>query len=330
MTNVAKLANQSEPEAESEQDRSPSEVRLRDGKSFLHLRAEVVPGFINVELENQTPQRLLWVSVAVIPVEGVVRLFSRLAPFSLPPHANARIPVAYTSDAACQCTILVMYRRDLFQVPGTFIHVCQTKAFLIPIPENAFQRVATWQTLVPKLTRREVAMPGEGVLSPVAVLDRLGTFFGSQFAPIADPKSDTNTASSWGCRDPPVMVTFAPLPKASMTLYGPDAGRLDQVAAEIPKWGQKQTRDADLFELGIACTTLRDALIVQTETKNVRETGRNVARLVGTLGLHVPSLAALLDLLGTRESLDQLPSTERQVYERAIAEIETQVVGRPS
>ena len=329
MTNVAKLANQSEPEpeAESEQGRSPSEVRLRDGKSFLLARAEVIPGFLVMELENKTPVPLVWVSVVVIPSESRVRLYSRLAPFSLPPHTCVCIPVAYTSDSACQYTILVMYRRDLLQAPGTFIHVCQTKAYLIPTPENAFQRVATWHALAPKLARRELPLP-PGV-SPLAVITGLGTYLGGVFTPLSGNAGDV-MSSWWGCIDPPMMASFASGPDASVVLFGADAGVLDRVRMEVTKWLQPRARDVDVFELGILITTLRDGLVMGAKADHIRPEGIRAARIAEGLGLHVPLLAKILDIIASRESLDQLTNPERQEYERALAEIETQVGCRPS
>ncbi len=309
---------------------SLSGVRLYDGNPFLGVVADVLPGFILLELANRTTVPLLYASCSITPVKKDARVQTRMVALTLPPASRTIVPVAYTCDMSCESSILVTYRRDEKGVAGSRLHVCQARAFLIPMPEGGLFTTLTWRPLIPKMARREMEIPVECGISPLDVLDRLGALLGGRFVSLSGI-NDSNDSPSWGCIDPIFMITFARAPGSTFTVYGLDGTVLDQVVTGFPNWcNAGRSRKGDLFELGVACTTLRDGLLLRTKTDYMRMAGRQVARLTGILGLQVPSLSFLLDLLVAKESLEELTEQERGIYERALVEVETQVMGRPS
>ena len=327
MTNLTKLTKS---ESEPAWAGASSDIQLYDGKSFLSMSTDVRPGFIFLELANRTRVSLCWVSYTITPINGDPLICSRGAPISISPSLRADVPIAYTAASACECSILVTFRCAAQGVTGSRIHICQTRAYLIPTPEDAFRSLPTWRAIKPKFTRREVSLTAMANLSPVGAIEGMGVFVGGKFVPLLDNARSGEISASWGCIDPLLMVTFAS-EGSSLVVYGLDTAILDRIVAESSTWSKGgQSREVSMFELGVACITLRDGLQLLAKTEHMRPVGRQVAQLAGNLGLPVPSLAALLDVLAARESLADLIESEREVYKRALAEIETQVVGRPS
>ncbi len=307
----------------------PSKVRLYDGNPFLTVSADVIPGFIALELTNRTCVSLLWVTCTVTPVKEEMRLLTRWTPTSIPPASSRILPIAYTSSEPCECSILVTFRRGVEGAGRSKVHVCQTRVLLVPSPEQVFQEPTGWRSLIPRLTRREILIPPGWDLSRNAILEALGTFLGGKLVPTSSSRGEVPI--SWGCKDPLFLVTFGASPSAPVVVYGADVASVDRIIADFPKWNQAGIfRGADFYELGVACTTLRDGLEMRTKAEYVRPAGRQVTRLAGTLGLQVPLLSRLLDLLAIPGSLGDLTESERALYEQALVEVETQVMGRPS
>jgi hypothetical protein len=305
-------------------------VRLYDGSPFLTISVDVLPGIILVEFTNKNMVPLLWVSCAMTPIKGDAQVRSRWAPLTIASSDRLTVPIAYITGGSCECSLLVTFRRDIQGATGARLHVCQARVYLMPAPEGTLFSSSLWRTLASKLARREVTLPAEMNLSPPAVLDELRSFINGKLTPIAIVGS-SDPSTSWGCIDPVFMVTFASSPGSSFVIQGFDTAVLDRIVAEFPRWGAaSHSRDGDMFDLGVACTTLRDGLLLNAKADYVRPAGRQVARLAGILGLRVPLLSQLLDILTSRESLEDLSESERSLYGRALAEVETQVIGRPS
>lgn len=305
-------------------------IRLHDGGPFLTISVDVLPGFIFIELVNKTSVPLLWVSCVIIPVKGDAQIRSKLVPLVIPPAGYTVIPIAYSSGETCECKFLVIFRRDVAGVAGSRLHVNQSRAYLIPTPESALFSIASWRALSARITRRELTLPEGLNLSPATLLAGLGSFINGKFVPISDlPKGDSSP--SWACVDPVFMVTFTSPSNPTLIIHGFDTSLLDRIISEFPLWSRANlSRDADLYDLGVACTTLRDGLLLKTNTDYIRPAIKQVTRLVGVLGLRVPFLSQLLEVLASHGSLGDLSESERSLYERVLAEVETQVVGHPS
>ncbi len=305
---------------------NPSQVRLYDGSPFLLVAVDVLPGFAIIELSNRTASALAWVSCAVTPVKGDLKLLTRWAPASIQPSSRVIIPVAYTCGGTCECQVLVTFKRHVQGSAGTRVHACQARASLIPTSRDSFQSTNTWRPLLLKLARKEFQQVPETTLPPPAIVERLDASVGDKMHPLEGSLNGRSIA--WGSLDPIIIAVF-PDTGTSYTLYGTDIAQLDAAAA-APVTNDARAREAAMFELGVATTTLRDGLLLGTRADHVRPAANQVARLVGSLGLHVPSLAGLFNVLDSREDLGNLNPTEKKAYEQALAEIEHQVSGRPS
>src|SRR4030042_1582979 len=137
MTHVSHQTEKFDPESAPARV-SPTEVRLYDGKSFASIAANILPGFVLLECTNRAPNALLWASCSITPVKEGAKFHTRLNPVTIPPASKIIFPLAYSSASACECIVLMTFRREMGGAEGRWLHICQTRAYLVPASANSF------------------------------------------------------------------------------------------------------------------------------------------------------------------------------------------------
>ncbi|HMF31860.1 MAG TPA: hypothetical protein VKK79_10615 [Candidatus Lokiarchaeia archaeon] len=304
---------------------SDADSALYDGMPFLSVVASSLPGFILITLTNRTSSILRWVSWSVIPVKGDLHLLAKCMPFSVAPSAREIVLIPFEGSSPSRCKLQVTFLRDTSGLDGERIYAGFSRCNLAPFPSDAFRKVESWRGTLTLLIRREVEGLTSSNLSLGTIVKSLGAWLGCSFFPVLNSEK---LPQYYACFDPVIIAEVASDPSPSLVIRCASISLADKIVSGVQEWGiSTSIRDEEAYCLGVCCTTLRDGLLLGTNAEYLRTAGRDATRAMACLGVQAPSFGRLLRILDKCDRLSDLSETDREAYERALNEVESQVLG---